>query len=137
MHGVLEVDDTSVQSETAIKFKDRLQKNRTKLFTFLSFDGIPWNNNNAEHAVKPFAALRHIIGGITTEKGLRDYLVVLSVCETCKYMDVDFLDFLRSGRKDLRAFVNGQRAKRRRINPSHSVAVKSTAGVSESAPAGS
>ena len=64
----------TVQSEIAMKFKDRLEKNRDKLFTFLSFDGVPWNNNNAEHAVKPFAALRHIIGGVTTEKGIRDYL---------------------------------------------------------------
>ena len=29
----------------------------------LSFDGVPWNNNNAEHAVKAFAALRKVIGG--------------------------------------------------------------------------
>ena len=54
-----------LQSEIAIKLKDRLEKNRDKLFTFLMFDGVPWNNNNAEHAVKPFAALRQIIGGIT------------------------------------------------------------------------
>jgi hypothetical protein len=74
-----------------------LEKNRDKLFTFLSFDGVPWNNNNAEHAVKHFAALRRIIEGITSEKGIRDYLVLLSICETCKYMGLDFLDFLRSG----------------------------------------
>jgi hypothetical protein len=66
----------TLQSETAVKFKERLEKNRDKLFTFLSFDGVPWNNNNAEHAVKPFALLRQIIGGLTTEKGLRDYLAV-------------------------------------------------------------
>ena len=108
-----EIDATSVQTETAVKFKDRLQKNRTKLFTFLGFDGVPWNNNNAEHAVKPFAALRHTIGGVTTEKGLRDYLVVLSVCQTCKYMGVDFLDFLRSGEKDIHAFAESRGGRRR------------------------
>ena len=86
----------------------RLEKNRDKLFTFLSFDGVPWNNNNAEHAVKPFAALRRIIGGITTEKGIRDYLVLLSICETCKYMGLDFLDFLRSGEKDIHAFADSR-----------------------------
>ena len=42
-----------------------------------------------------------IIGGITTEKGIRDYLVLLSLCETCKYLGVDFLNFLRSGEKDI------------------------------------
>jgi len=111
------ISKTNLQSETAVKFKERLEKNRDKLFTFLSFDGIPWNNNNAEHAVKPFAALRQIFGGITTEKGIRDYLVLLSLCETCKYMGVDFLDFLRSGEKDIHAFAESRRGRGRRTQP--------------------
>ena len=41
--------------EAASKLVDRLQKNRNKMFTFLDFDNVPWNNNNAEHAVKAFA----------------------------------------------------------------------------------
>ncbi len=113
------ISETNLQSETAVKFKERLEKNRDKLFTFLSFDGVPWNNNNAEHAVKPFAALRQIIGGITTEKGLRDYLVLLSLCETCKYMGVDFLNFLRSGEKDIYAFAESRRGRRRRSPADH------------------
>jgi hypothetical protein len=107
------ISELTLQSETAVKFKERLEKNRDKLFTFLSFDGVPWNNNNAEHAIKPFAALRQIIGGITTEKGLRDYLVLLSLCETCKYIGVDFLDFLRSGEKDIHAFAQSRRRRKR------------------------
>src|SRR5437879_5136153 len=51
------------QSEIAIYYKKRFEKNRDKLFTFLDYDGIPWNNNNAEHAIKAFAALRDGIGG--------------------------------------------------------------------------
>src|SRR5438046_1555841 len=62
----------------------------------------------AEHAVKPFAELRHIIGGVTTEKSLRDYLVLLSLCATCKYIGVDFLDFLRSSEKDIHAFADSR-----------------------------
>jgi transposase len=107
-----QISDVPLQSETAIEVKDRLEKNRDKLFTFLIFDGIPWNNNNAEHAVKPFAALRRIIEGITSEKGIRDYLVLLSICETCKYMGLDFLDFLRSGEKDIHAFAGSRRGRR-------------------------
>jgi hypothetical protein len=87
--------------EAASKLVDRLQKNRNKMFTFLDFDGVPWNNNNAEHAVKAFALVRRVIDGVTTETGLRDTLVLLSVCETCKCKNVDFLDFLRSGSKDI------------------------------------
>ena len=91
---------------------DRLLKNRNKLFTFLDFDGIPWNNNNAEHAIKAFASLRRVIEGKSTEKGLRDYLILLSVCETCKYKNVDFLDFLRSGSKDIDDLVISGRKRR-------------------------
>ena len=108
------ISEQILQGETAVKLKERLEKNRDKLFTFLSFDGVPWNNNNAEHAIKAFAALRQIIGGVTTEKGLREYLVLLSVCETCKYMGVDFLDFLRSGEKDIHAFAESRGNRRRR-----------------------
>ena len=97
------VDDDAGQA--AGKLVDRLQKNRNKMFTFLDFDDVPWNNNNAEHAVKAFALLRRVIDGLPTEKSLRDTLVLLSVCETCKCKDVDFLDFLRSGSKDIDDFA--------------------------------
>ena len=89
-----------------------MQKNRNKLFTFLEFDGIPWNNNNAEHAIKAFAQLRRVIEGKTTEKGLREFLILLSICETCKYKSVDFLDFLRSDSKDVDDFLISGRKQR-------------------------
>ena len=101
-----QIADVPLQSEIAIKLKDRLEKNRDKLFTFLMFDGVPWNNNNAEHAVKAFAMLRQVIKGVTSERGIRDHLVLLSISQTCKYKAVDFLDFLRSGEKDINAFAN-------------------------------
>ncbi len=107
-----EMSKRSLRSETAVKFKERL-RNRNKLFTFLSHDNIPWNNNNAEHAVKAFAALRRVIAGVTTEKGLREYLVLLTLCETCKYMGMHFLDFLRSDEKDIQAFASIQHRRRR------------------------
>jgi hypothetical protein len=63
-------------------------------------------NNNAEHAIKAFVSLRRVIEGKTTEKGLRDFLILLSICETCKYRGVEFLTFLRSGSDDSDDFVN-------------------------------
>ena len=111
-----QLPNMAMQSETALKFRDRFQKNRDKLFTFLTFDGVPWNNNNAEHAVKAFAMLRRIIGGVTTERGVRDYLVLLSICETCKYKGLDFLDFLRSGEKDINTFAAGRRKRETRVH---------------------
>ncbi len=94
------------QTEVAASCRRRFEKNRDRLFTFLDHDGIPWNNNNAEHAIKAFARLRNIIGGSSTPKGLREYLVLLSISETCKCKGVSFLDFLLSGDTDVDTFVN-------------------------------
>jgi Transposase IS66 family len=102
------LDGESSASEVTEKFVERLQKNRNKMFTFLDFDGIPWNNNNAEHAIKTFALLRRVIEGKSTEKSLRHFLILLSICETCKYKNVDFLDFLRSESRDIDDFAASQ-----------------------------
>jgi len=114
-HFYKELLHLDLATDTAVKLRERFEKNKDKLFTFLKYDGIPWNNNNAEHAVKPFAMLRNIIKGVTTEKGLREYLILLSICETCKYRGLDFLDFLRSGEKDIDVFAARQRRRRRNI----------------------
>jgi len=107
------VIEPEYQSEAAIKCKKRFEKNRDKLFIFLNYDGVPWNNNNAEHAIKAFGALRSVMGGVSTVKGIEEYLTLLTICETCEYSGVDFLDFLRSGEKDIETFTNSQRRKPR------------------------
>ena len=91
----------SFSDDSAVKFKQRFLRNRESLFTFLEYDNVPWNNNNAEHAVKAFALLRNVFDGLSTEKGIADYLVLLSICETCRFQGGDFLRFLLSERKDL------------------------------------
>ena len=53
-------------SNAAIKCQQRLEKHRDALFTFLDYDGVPWNNNNAEHAIKAFARLRDVVQGSFT-----------------------------------------------------------------------
>jgi predicted RecB family nuclease len=106
-------------SDAALKCKERFERNRDKLFTFLEYDGVPWNNNNAEHAIKAFARIRDVIAGSSTEKGVEEYLTLLSICKTCEYLGVDFLDFLRSGEKDIHAFAEnrGGRWLRARVTP--------------------
>lgn len=108
------LDASDLKSETALKCKQRFDRNRDKLFTFLHHDGVPWNNNNAEHAIKAFARLRDVISGTSTKKGVDDYLTLLSVAETCEYQGLDFLDFLRSGEKDVETFARGRRRYPRR-----------------------
>ena len=86
------------QTDVAIGYKQRFERNLGKLFTFLDHDGTPWNNNNAEHAVKAVVKLRRTIGGKCSVNGIKDYPILLSVSETCKCRGVSFLYFLKSGR---------------------------------------
>ena len=44
------------RSEVAAYYQKRLTKYQDKLFTFLGRDGVPWNNNNGENAIKRFTA---------------------------------------------------------------------------------
>jgi hypothetical protein len=60
------------------------------------------------HAIKAFARLRRAIEGLSTPKGIEEYLILLSVGQTCKYSGLDFLDFLRSGETDLGTFAATQ-----------------------------
>jgi hypothetical protein len=97
-------------TESAQKAQVRFKKNRDKLFTFLDYDNVPWNNNNAEHAIKAFADLRDIVEGPTTERGIRNYLILLSIQQTCAYREIDFFSFLRSGETDIDSYT-GRRAR--------------------------
>jgi hypothetical protein len=69
------------------------------------------------HPVRPRAGAR-AIERLSTPKGIEEYLILLSVCQTCKYMGVDFLDFLRSGEKDIHAFAESRRSRRRQAQTS-------------------
>jgi predicted RecB family nuclease len=100
------------QSEVAEQYRKRLLKYRDKLFTFLDHDGVPWHNNNAEHAVKHFAKYRMISNGRMTANGLQDYLVLLSIYQTCVYKGVSFLRFLLSGERDVDTFVEARQRRR-------------------------
>lgn len=107
------LDTTQFTSEAALKCKQRFEKNRDTLFTFLHYDGVPWNNNNAEHAIKAFARLRDVIAGSSSRKGVDEYLTLLSLAETCECRGIDFLDFLRSEERDVETFA--KRRKRTRV----------------------
>jgi predicted RecB family nuclease len=103
------------RSEAARTYQARLEKYRGKLFKFLDHDGVPWNNNNAEHAIKAFANYRELVDGRLGEGGLIDYLALLSVCQTCAYKGVSFLKFLLSQETDIDLYCQGARSRRERL----------------------
>jgi hypothetical protein len=107
-----EISKRDYQSEIAVYYKKRFEKNSNNLFTFLDYDGVPWNNNNAEHAIKQFAHYRMISDGKMTESGLNDYLVLFSIYQTCKYKGISFFRFLLSSERDLDKFYEDGHKKR-------------------------
>jgi hypothetical protein len=113
----------------ALSYKKRFEKNRDKLFTFLAYDGVPWNNNNAEHAIKQFAHDRILADGKMTEAGLHNYLVLLSVYQTCVYKGMSFFRFLLSGEHDLDTFGASRQHKSGRASTDFMPGVPPSEGV--------
>lgn len=102
----------SITSDIAVRFKKRLIAYENELFLFLDYDGIPWNNNNAEYSIKHFATYRPSLKGSATINGLEASLILLSIYQTCKYKGINFLDFLLSKEKDIDKFMLKHKNKR-------------------------
>jgi hypothetical protein len=98
---MINLEEQFYRSVTAQSAQERIIRNKDSLFTFLNYDGVPWNNNNAEHAIKRFAHYREITDGHLTENGLADYLILLSIQQTCDYKGISFLKYLLSGEVDI------------------------------------
>ena len=105
----------SLRSEAAIALRQRLIRNQDKLFTFIQHDRVPWNNNSAENAIKQFAYYREGTVGVMKEVGLADYLVLLSIYQTCRYKGVSFLKFLLSKERDVDSYCATKQKVRRRM----------------------
>jgi predicted RecB family nuclease len=101
------VSEGPLSSELSLKYQKRFKKYGDRLFTFLEFDGVPWNNNGAEHAAKRFVKYKRINDGLFTEQSLGESLVMLSISETCRHNGVSFLRFLLDGSTDLASLTGG------------------------------
>jgi hypothetical protein len=118
------VASAEFSSLLANKYKKRFQKSGEKMFTFMEYDGVPWNNNNAEHAIKRFANYRRDADGRFTERTLQEYLVLATVFETCEFNNVNVLEFLLSRKTSLEGLLEmaGRRAETsrgRRVQRGH------------------
>ena len=97
------ISNSVYKSETTQTFQKRFIKYREKLFVFLDIDGIPWNNNAAERAIRHLAVQRKISGSFGQES-TPHYLRLLSVTQTCRFQNKSLLQFLLSGEKDIDEF---------------------------------
>ena len=99
----------SFASEQGVNYQKRFEKYADSLFTFLHHDNVPWNNNNAEHAVHYFAKVRRFTDGMFTSSSIEELLTLVTVLQTCEYNGVNALQFLLSGEKTLAAITERKR----------------------------
>lgn len=98
------------RSELARIYQKRLQRYRHSLFTFLEYDGIPWNNNMAERAIRHLAVQRKISGTFFASVAPQ-YLLLLGLAQTCRFQGKSVLKFLLSGEKDIDSFKAAKRVR--------------------------
>jgi len=97
------IDGVRYQSELVTTYQKRFIRYRSSLFTFVGADGIPWNNNMAERAIRHLAIQRKISGHFFASAAPH-YLRLLGIMQTCRFQEKSLLKFLVSGQKDLDAF---------------------------------
>jgi predicted RecB family nuclease len=105
-----EIGSRAFTSEQAIKYQRRFSKYAESLFEFLHHDNVPWNNNNAEHAVHYFAKVRRFTDGTFTSSSIEELLTLVTVIQTCEYRGVNPLKFLLSGETSLSGMAKGRRS---------------------------
>jgi hypothetical protein len=90
-------------SEVTIKYQKRFERYRDSLFTFLSEDNIPWNNNMAERAIRHLAIQRKISGTLF-DSLISQYLLLLGITQSCRFQGKPPLAFLLSEERDVDSF---------------------------------
>ena len=107
------IADKIYKSELVLKYQKRFTRYRDSLFVFLQHNGIPWNNNMAERALRHLAVQRKI-SRTFYESVAPQYLRLLSIMQTCRFQDKSFLKFLLSGMTDIDSFTKTRRVKNSR-----------------------
>ncbi|MDI4238734.1 TM0106 family RecB-like putative nuclease [Bradyrhizobium sp. Arg237L] len=105
--------EPNCESDASKALQERLCRNRERLFMFLQYDGVSWNNNLAENAIKRISDYREDVGRSIKEAGLAEHLVLLSIYQTCRVRDISFLQFLLSRERDINQFVVQKRRRHR------------------------
>jgi hypothetical protein len=108
------VDAEPPSCEITAKYRKRFRRYREALFTFMEEDGIPWNNNTAERALRHLALQRRISGSFHRPVA-EQYLRLLGIGQTCRFQGKSFLKFLLSGEKDVDQYLERKRQKWSRV----------------------
>jgi predicted RecB family nuclease len=96
------IDNKQYRSSLMNTYQKRFSKYRDKLFVFMERDGVPWNNNMAERALRHIAVQRKISGSFG-KGGILRYLL-LGVTQSCRFQNKSLLQFLLSREEDIDLF---------------------------------
>lgn len=97
---VLKLREEGVIEADLKKLLNRCEKYEKRLFTYLKYEGMPPDNNEAEREIRPFVVLRKRSGGFKSPEVMRHYVIYLSLYMTCKLNGKNFdrlLDLIFSG----------------------------------------
>jgi transposase len=108
--------DKKYKSDLVLTYQKRFIRYKDSLFTFLTEDGIPWHNNTAERAIRPFAIQRDISKSPFHDATTHAYLALLSIRQTCRFQGKSFFKFLFSEETDLEKF-EARKRKRPQVIP--------------------
>ena len=115
--------DRQYKSDLVLTYQKRFIRYKDSLFTFLTEDGIPWHNNTAERAIRPFAIQRDISKSPLHDSTTHAYLALLSIRQTCRFQGKSFFKFLFSGQTDLENFEARKRKRSKVCTPQSSFSV--------------
>jgi hypothetical protein len=104
------IDAQSSSCEIVSKYRKRFQRYRASMFLFLQDDGIPWNNNMAERAIRHLAIQRKISGTFYRPVAI-PYLRLLGIAQTCRFQEKSFLRLLLSEEMDVDGYREPRRSK--------------------------
>jgi hypothetical protein len=110
------IEVAECRSELVEKYRKRFARYRESLFLFLTENGISWNNNMAERALRHLS-VQQKISGCFVGAGASEYLRLLGIFQTCRFQDKPFLQFLLSGEKDVDQFKVRKRGRTRPKQP--------------------
>jgi Transposase IS66 family len=96
--------DIDYKSELVLKYQKRFIRYQDSLFTFLEEDGVPWHNNFAERAIRHLAIQRDN-STAWQESPTKNYFILLSIQQTCRFQGKSFFKFLFSGETDIDQFM--------------------------------
>lgn len=116
------IDSQEYKCEITQTYQKRFIRYRESLFRFLSEDGIPWNNNMAERAIRHLAIQRKISGSFF-KRVVEHYLLLLGIAQTCRFQGKSFLAFLLSKEKDIDEFKEKRRPKATKVIGKHAKGV--------------